>query len=211
MSATNEVSALLAYIEDELPASFDHIPDGWPGSVELALIDAVLSIQARYGTSADTGVRGAISKYKKAFPDREPWNDLRSLAALDPKKLAEILGNRQTTGGVLKTEAIVNAAGRIAVAGAVHAHHVEDQKHQSAYTGTKGLGPITWSYFLMLLGHDGVKADTLVSRFVSQGIGRDATAEEVTILVTKAAEQLKIPSTVLDHAIWRRMSAPRKD
>ncbi|PVA91860.1 hypothetical protein DDK01_18050 [Mycobacteroides abscessus] len=211
MSATNEVSALLAYIEDELPASFDHIPDGWPGSIELALIDAVLSIQARYGTSADTGVRGSIGKYKRAFPDRDPWNDLRSLAALDPQKLAEILGNRQTTGGVLKADAIVNAAGRLVDAEATHAQNVDDRKHQDAYTGTKGLGPITWSYFLMLLGQDGVKADTLVSRFVSRGIGRDATAEEVTVLVTKAAEQLQIPSKVLDHAIWRYMSAPRKD
>lgn len=56
-----------------------------------------------------------------------------------------------------------------------------------------------------------VKADTLVSRFVSRGIGCNATAEEVTVLVTKAAEQLQIPSKVLDHAIWQYMSAPRKD
>lgn len=32
----------------------DSTADGWPGNVELSLIDAVLSIRARYGVSADT-------------------------------------------------------------------------------------------------------------------------------------------------------------
>ncbi|PVA23703.1 heme peroxidase superfamily protein [Mycobacteroides abscessus subsp. abscessus] len=207
----DEVALLLGRVRAELPSSFDHVPDGWPGAAELALIDAVLSIQARYGASADKGVRGAIARYKKAFPDRAPWDDLQALAAVDAQSLAEVLGNRQSTGGVLKAAAIVDAAGRLAAAGAVHAVDVDECRHKSAYVGTKGLGPVTWSYFLMLLGHDGVKADTLVTRFVTQAVGRDVSAEQVGDLVTDAAKELGVPATVLDHAIWRHMSAPRKD
>ncbi|MBE5454121.1 MULTISPECIES: hypothetical protein [Mycobacteroides] len=209
---SDEVALLLARVRAELPSSFDHVPDGWPGAIELALIDAVLSIQARYGTSADTGVRGAIGRYKKAFSDRAPWDDLRVLAAVDAQALAEVLGNRQSTGGVLKAVAIVDAAGRLAASGAVHARDVRDSPgHRGAYVGTKGLGPVTWSYFLMLLGHDGVKADTLVTRFVAQAVNREVSAEEVAELVTDVAKELEVASTVLDHAIWRHMSAPRKN
>ncbi len=208
---SNEVALLLARVRAELPPSFDHIPDGWPDAIELALIDAVLSIRARYGTSADTGVRGAIGRYKKAFPDRAPWDDLRSLSELDSANLEGILANRQKTGGVPKVVAITTAAGRLADSGAVHAQDVQDKKHRAAYVGTRGLGPITWSYLLMLLGHDGVKADTLVTRFVAQAINREVCAEEVAELVTDAAKELEVSSTVLDHAIWRHMSAPRKN
>lgn len=209
---SDEVALLLARVRAELPPSLDHIPEGWPGAIELALIDAVLSIRARYGTSANTGVRGAIGRYKKAFPDRAPWDDLRVLAAVDAQSLAEVLDNQQSTGGVLKAAAIVDAAGRLAASGAVHARDMRDSPgHRGAYVGTKGLGHITWSYFLMLLGHDGVKADTLVTRFVAQAVGREVSAEQVAELVTGVAKELEVSSTVLDHAIWRHMSAPRKN
>lgn len=133
------------------------------------------------------------------------------LAAVDAQSLAEVLGNRQSTGGVLKAAAIVDAAGRLVSDGAVHAVDVDEARHKSAYVGTKGLGPVTWSYFLMLLGHDGVKADTLVTRFVAQAVNREVSAEEVTELVTSVARELEVSPTVLDHAIWRHMSAPRKN
>ncbi|OHU66447.1 hypothetical protein BKG84_29515 [Mycobacteroides chelonae] len=108
--------------------------------------------------------------------------------------------------------AIVDAAGRLAASGAVHARDVRDSPgHRGAYVGTKGLGPVTWSNFLMLLGHDGVKADTLVTRFVAQAINREVSAEQVAELVTDVAKELEVSSTVLDHAIWRYMSAPRKN
>lgn len=56
-----------------------------------------------------------------------------------------------------------------------------------------------------------MKADILVTRFVEQAVGRKARAEEVAELVTKAAQELDVSATVLDHAIWRHMSAPRKN
>lgn len=209
----DDLARLLAHIKAELPPTFDHIPDGWPGSMELALIDAVLSIRAVYGKSATTGVRGKIAAYKRSQPDRDSWDDLRLLAAMDTERLQEVLVNRQKTGGVPKATAIISAAGRLADAGVIRANDLDRDaaEHRRAYTGTKGLGPVTWSYFAMLLGHDGVKADTLVSRFVAQAIGRNPGPERVAELVTEAARQLGVSATILDHAIWRHMSGPRDD
>lgn len=76
--------------------------------------------------------------------------------------------------------------------------------------GTRGLGPVTWDYFLMLVGHDGVKADTLVTRFVVEALGRRSESKEVARLVTKAAERMSMSVSALDHSIWRHMSRPRK-
>ena len=53
-------------------------PGGYPGHVELALIDAVLSIRARYGNSPDTGVRAGVRR--TGTGSRTPpttWGDWR--------------------------------------------------------------------------------------------------------------------------------------
>ncbi|MCV7383743.1 hypothetical protein [Mycolicibacter longobardus] len=186
-------------------------PGGWPENIELALIDAVLSIRARYGVTADTGVRGAIKRYQ-ADSGRTGWDDLRILGDINSARLSEVLANRQKTGGALKTEAIVDAARRLAEAGVVHAADVDrnSDKQKSIYCGTRGLGPVTWSYFLMLLGTDGVKPDTLVTRFVSEAVGGRPGPDAVTALVTAAAECLEMSSSDLDHSIWRHMSNPRR-
>jgi len=62
----------------------------------------------------------------------------------------------------------------------------------------------------MLVGNDGVKADTLVSRFVEEAIGRKPSSDEA-LLVTEAAKVLVMPAADLDHTIWRYMSRERRD
>lgn len=62
--ADNDVDRLLEHIKLKV-TEIHGVPDGWPRNVELALIDTVLSIRAVYGTSAETGVRGAIKRYKR--------------------------------------------------------------------------------------------------------------------------------------------------
>lgn len=71
----------------------------------------------------------------------------------------------------------------------------------------KGLGGVTWTYLLMLLGHSGVKADTWVVRFVEEGLGRPSSAKEAEALVAAVAADLGVQATALDHAIWRHMSS----
>jgi hypothetical protein len=84
-----------------------------------------------------------------------------------------VLANKQKTGRVTKAEAIVSAAARLAESDARHVSDIDrnSAEQRNAYCGTLGLGPVTWDYFLMLVGHDGVKADTLVTRFVTEALG----------------------------------------
>lgn len=211
MGDSEDVARLLDHVKAK-GIEIRAVPGGWPGNVELSLIDAVLSIRARYGVSADTGVRGAVQRYKKDMGGTG-WDDLRRLARVDPARLAHVLNNRQKTGGVPKAHAIVAAAGRLADVGVISSHDVDRDSlpQRRAYCGTKGLGPVTWQYFLMLVGHDGVKADTLLTRFVEEAISRKADTDKVTRLVTEAAKRLDVPAAALDHSIWRYMSTPRRD
>jgi len=171
----------------------------------------VLSIRAVYGVSADRGVRGAIKRYRQES-GRSSWDDLDALGRVDATWLQGVLANKQRTGGVTKAEAIVDAAGRLAKVGVISSAHVvpNSADQRAAYCGTRGLGPVTWEYFLMLVGNDGVKADTLVSRFVEEAIGRKPSSDEA-LLVTEAAKVLVMPAADLDHTIWRYMSRERRD
>lgn len=210
MVESEDLDRLVAHIEGtnlEMRA----VPEGWPGNVELSLIDAVLSIRARYGVSADTGVRGAVKRYKNES-GRTSWDDLGRLAKVDVAWLERVLDNRQKTGGVPKAQAITSAADRLSQVGVISSKDVErnSDEQRKAYCGTRGLGPVTWQYFLILVGHDGVKPDTLLTRFVEEAIGHKADARAVTRLVTEAAKRLGVPAAALDHSIWRYMSKPRR-
>ena len=164
-----------------------------------------------YGTSAETGVRGAVNRHRQAS-NRTSWDNLEILGSSDSVWLEAVLRNRQKTGGVPKAEVIVDAASRLAGAGVHHASdvHRESAVQRQAYCGTRGLGPVTWEYFLMLLGYDGVKADTLVTRFVADAVGRTLSPTDVSALVVAVGEQMNITASALDHSIWRSMSKPRK-
>jgi hypothetical protein len=204
----DDVDRLFAYIKQvELVV---RVPGLWPGNVELALIDAVFSIRARYGVTQSKGVRGALHRYRDAS-GRESWDDLSVLASMEPSRFREVIGNKQKTGGVLKADAVLAAAGNLVKAGVRHAADVDrnSKQQRAAYCNTKGLGPVTWSYFTMLVGHDGVKADTQVTRFVERALERTVGTDECERLVTEAAKKLDMPATVLDHSIWRYMSKAR--
>ncbi len=152
---------------------------GWPGAVELALIDAVLSIRSRYG-GPWTGVRRRVERYRRHRLPQVP-DDLAALAGLAPEDLAQVLETRQRTGGVLKAEAIVAAAQRLTGVGVTRAADLAPTSQQrAAYSSVRGLGPVTWAYLLMLVGQPGVER-----------------------LVREAADRLGVPSSQLDHAIWR--------
>lgn len=185
-----DVDKVLAYIEGTITEWKDMF-DGWPGNIELALIDAVLSIQARYGSNPKTGILGALKRYRDAS-GRDGWDDLEILAAVESDQLMATLPNRQKSGGVLKAEAIVNAAKRISAIGVRHAADIQPDSsaQRDAYCGTRGLGPITWQYFLMLLGNDGVKPDVLVTRFIEEALGRIVGYTEVIQIAKESGRRL---------------------
>jgi hypothetical protein len=76
---------------------------------------------------------------------------------------------------------------------------------------TKGVGQATASYFLILLGIDGVKVDTLLGSWVrDQMDNQNMSSEQISELVAAvASEKFNCDAKVLDYAIWRHESARR--
>ncbi|MDX6535514.1 MAG: hypothetical protein QOF68_3258 [Gaiellales bacterium] len=137
----NDVAALTDAVNRKLPPEWARYPGGWPGQIEAALVDAVLSIRATYG-QPHNGVRGAVAR----------WREHRG------GDLAAVLHNhRKVSGRTLKAEAIVSAADALVKVGVRHSGDFDaaSPAQRKAYIGVPGLGPVTWSYLGMLAGAEG--------------------------------------------------------
>jgi len=206
---------------DVLLSAVDQIPNeyfsmyggGWIDEISTALLDAVFSIRARY-RAADPS-KGVIGRMR-AFRDVEPGarDDLTVLSGLGSVRIGEIMGSG-TTGRRPKSEVVVDAADRFIAAGIVHARGLLDADRYAmkrTYTSVRGLGWVTFEYFTMLLGIPGVKADTMITRFVNNAL---AAAELEPVgphaardLVIAAYDSLGKGETLssFEHAIWRFQS-----
>jgi hypothetical protein len=185
---------------------------GWRGEIGTALVDAVFSIRARYQTKDPAkGVHGRVQNFRDLHPGAT--DDLRALTALGPTVIADVMGATKT-GRRAKGECVLEAAQRLlaldpSVATAQELERADQAAIKAAYTGVPGLGWVTYEYFLMLLGVPGVKADTMIVRFVNHALeasGLDAVdAHEARELViaAHASEPRGVSLTAYDHAIWR--------
>jgi hypothetical protein len=198
-------------------------PAGWAMattyvSLALAVIDSLWSIGVRY-----TGVRNVIARYR-AFrlrnggdADQDTPADLAHIidAAGGPEAFAEIVANRQRTSsrnGILKAEAVRFAtevlvdAGISVPADVAAATPEQLMDVRSRWTAIRGQGSgLSWEYFLMLTGRQGVKADRMVRRFVADALNCDEqeiTQADAHQLVTEAAGLLGLSVSQLDFAIW---------
>lgn len=198
-----QVSAVVAHVRQEIGEIPDTWPGGWPDDVELALIDAVFSIQARYGSREKlTGVYGVVHRWQ-CHRDGHA-DDLRRLADADPAELQAVLANNSVISGRPKYEVVKEAAQRLVSAELVTASDVRGdvEAARSAYTGVHGLGDITWSYLRMLLGAPGFKPDVWVLRFLADAVGQPVEPKLAFQLLEGAAGVLDVDATQLDHAIW---------
>lgn len=175
-ASTRDVDAVTAAVRQRLAGGWTRWPGGYPDDIELALVDAVFSIRARYGKGrteaggAATGVRAVVGR----------WRDHRGGAAGDLRQIvqagdefARIVGNRSQTSGRTKASAAQEAAQRLSEAGIWSAANFKDQREvaRRAYVGVRGLSWVTFSYLSMLLGQPDVQADTWVTRFVREAVG----------------------------------------
>ncbi|QFG69243.1 hypothetical protein [Ornithinimicrobium pratense] len=201
----DEVDKVVAAVE-HIPKPWNKFPGGYPDQIEAALIDAVFSIRSKYG-SETTGVRAVVRRYCDAIGDPKP-DQLDRLASMDTGRLTRVLQNAQAVSGRSKAEAVQEAARNLVEAGVHRAADLDPARHRPAYTRVHGLGKVTWAYFCMLLGHQGVKADTWVMRWVAQALGEDSiNSARANALVQGAAQKLKVDATQLDHAIWAHARA----
>jgi hypothetical protein len=216
---SRDSDAVLARIAVALPARDTWTdPAGYQQSLALCVVDSVFSLRATYvSTIAALRRYRAVRHGSGADPETDDLRDLVAtidarggpLAAAGPA----LFGNqgyapgtaRRGREGVLKSEAIYRAAVSMLDVGI---SRIEDLRGnltggRAAWLGVRGLGWVSWDYLLMLTGDDGVKADTMVQRFVAEALGLPSvTGERAKIAVTDAAADSSIDARVLDHAIW---------
>lgn len=214
-------SAAQKLIGDLPPEPWASWPGGWPDQIELAVLDAVFSIRARFGKRAEdgraaTGVHRVLGNWR-SHQKGSDLDDLEALAEFHgrPGRLAQVLKNDAKTSGRPKAEVAAEVAHSFISGEGLTVRHAnqfpdagEDQKElRKRWVGTHGLGPVTWSYLCMLLGHPDVKADVMIRRYLQRvlGLGQPPSPKEAREIVTLAAKGLgkpEITATDLDHAIW---------
>lgn len=194
------------------PAGYD--------SVALCIIDSIYSTGNHY-----SGVMNAIAKYqqRRAGEGGEPHADTASDLIAASERWGGVQGLSEATNkwrcwanhdAPLKAEAALCAAKILA------AHNVEDiddvRSHLDAPT-QQDSSPIkrgwiqipghrsglTWTYFLMLAGVPGVKADRMIVRYVERVLGQPVDSRTAAALVSEIADRRGLRRTKLDHAIWR--------
>lgn len=191
-------------------------PGGYPREVEAALLDSVFSLSAVYG-SPEKGARAVVARWRQHV-DR-PLNSLSALVAD-----VERAGGPEEFRAILKNNAIAvpNAKDQPTKAAAVYgvartltafgvdgaddikAKNADDPKGlYRAITRERGVGEAGATYFLMLLGIPGVKADVMIRRFVAKALGVDQVEpSQSRDLVGAAASALKVDLLSLDYALW---------
>jgi len=194
---------------------------GWPNRADLALLDAVYSTRQHYETTVLPRVCEWWNKYPApAVPE------LHYLSRIDESEIREVFGNTVLPGvrgpegqrkkksvGIVETaKRLCTSEPRLASANDIITDVARSGREQTValLRETKGIGPATASYFLILLGIDGVKVDTLLGSWVrSQLKDPSLTDNAISALVAEVASHFKRQARDLDYAIWRHESAQR--
>ena len=227
MTTDHDVQKLLTHITAQFGTDPERwfLPDGYQ-SVALAVLDAIYSTGNRYA-----GVMNVVNGYRRlradegADPEADTVTDLvdafRRWGGVDEFVLKT--NNRWRTSSQLhapyKAYAALEAAKVLArhsietvsdVAGRLDSRasreHSDIARQWLAITGQSSA--LTWSYFLMLVGIPGVKADRMIVRFVTQVLGRprEVSRKEASRLVEEVADIMGVNCIYLDHTIWRYQS-----
>lgn len=204
-----EFKNIKKYIEfiNSLNLTFDKKPDeyGYDNPVML-LMDATLSINRQYNKF----VLPRLEYFKLKFPNintLEEINNLINEKGIDdfesvwnynhPKRV-EILQNLALFFLDYKTENSIK-------------DDLESMKHWAKSVDINsgkilpidGMGFTTSQYIRKMLGVDSVKPDVHIMRSIFEGIGEKMSDKKTVLFIEKAAEDMGITATALDHAIWK--------
>lgn len=204
MTSQEQVEVLAEYVGEKIGDAPTEWPGGWPDDIEAALIDAVFSVRARYGSRVEgkeTGVYGAVTRWRDHRGGTA--DDLEVLAETDAEELRKHT-NKGRSSRRSKAEIVIDAARALRDAGIRHASDFGPRQEEArrAYLSVRGCGHVTWNYFRMLLGYDDVKPDTWVMKFVQDVLPDVNDREEAKKLVVAVSERLGVEAKRLDHAIW---------
>jgi hypothetical protein len=196
---------------------------GWPNRADLALLDAIYSTRQKY----ETAVLPKVIDWKSRYP-APPSPELEYLSTINEVEIQNIFGKNVLPGvrtprvnsGKRKSAGVKEVAQLLSspAVGLGSAQLICEavERGDSALVleqlqRTKGVGGATASYFLILLGIDGVKVDTLLGSWVRTRMGdQTMSGGAIRELVTRVAtEKFNRDAKELDYAIWRYESVRR--
>lgn len=225
---TRSLDLMLAAVERDLGDRTKWFrPNGYSAPA-LAILDSIYSTRNRY-----SGVKNALAKYRRAREGdgADAWNDgpkelidaaqrwagpggdpVEALVDRTNKWLVSSkAGAERKAAAALGAAKILSAAG-LETRGAVQAALTDPVQQETSplkqeWRSLPGQSSaLTWTYFLMLNGIPGVKADRMVLRYVSAATAEEVSAKDAAALVREVATRIGESATVLDHAIWRHQS-----
>lgn len=207
------IAAMLKHVRVVPEENFAVFGGGWPGEISTSLVDAVYSIRAQYRSGTPgRGVLNRLNSFRQAH--KPVVNDLGKLIALGESAIESEMGVSRTSQRT-KSSAVIEAARNLVELGIntgedfrryAHDRGVEELKR--AYVNVRGLGWVTFEYFSMLLGRPGVKADTMICRFVNTALTLHGleTVDRATarLLMTASHTRSGLGATLshFDHGVW---------
>lgn len=143
-SADPEVVAVAQAASRSGARPFKDATGNWAASVEVALMDTILSIGAKVDGAYGAGVLPRLRAFK-AF--RGPANMMRVVATLGPFGLADFVPE------TAQIDQLMAAAGQLLDAGVQQAADVDPHstEQQQALITTAGVPEVAWPYFLLAL------------------------------------------------------------
>lgn len=189
---------------------------GWPRA-DMAIVDAVLSPRQWYCV-----VKRKVLNWESVTAHRaaEELAIFRNGLALEER---EILGTRNMPGtAIQRADGIIACANLLVnhrpslrtscdIRNYVKTKYEAREIRNLLESNVKGIGPATSAYFLMLVGVPGVKADTILTRFISAVFPDNRFSQrEIEELVATCAKRFETTPTNLDYAIWRTTTRLRQ-
>lgn len=221
---TSEEKATFTAACRELLGSPDQwrTPTGYPQSVALCIINSIQSTGPRF-----TSVLNVVDRYRSYRASQGADAEVDGVLALidsfsdldGVEGWAAQIGNQHRTyqkkTAPLKAQAILQAATKLASQGIDSMQDLQgalgdDARRTSLKASWLDVvsqsSGITWDYFLMLVGEDGVKADRMVKRYVERVLVKkpgSVSSDFAKTVVTEGAAGLGVTVSNLDHVIWR--------
>ncbi len=170
-SLENAVTALAAAALQAGAKPFKGATGNWAGSVEIAVLDTVLSI----GQHQPASVATVLPRLRAFKAFRGPSNMMRVLAMLGPAGLADFIQDKTQIHLVLKASAAlldagVNGAADVATEGPAA------ERQRDALLAVPGIPELAWDYFLLTLGESTAESERLEKRWINRFISNTTGA-----------------------------------
>ena len=171
----------------------------WANSVEIALMDTILSASAVVDGAYGAGVLPRLRAYK-AF--RGPADMMRLLATMGPFALDDFVAEQH------HKEQLMNAAAALMDAGVHAAADVDPQSttQREALVSTEGVPELAWDYFLIMLNINTPLGAQLRNAWLDDFVARSLGDSKVDVA---ARDVLLAEVTGLLHAEHYRKSFGR--